>query len=134
MRVRKRIHTAMGHENGADYLILPEHRHTDKTADAALSNVVLDLARRRQKPWVALVVTYAEHAPGADDGDWVPGVAQGARPAPPILRELLRGEVVAGNQVNALAIESVDVSEEPIAQPNGITDDRIEHRLDVRRR
>src|SRR5712691_1537725 len=47
------------------------------------------------------------------------------------LLEAVGGEVVLGDMMDQLAVELIERAEEPVAQPHGASDDRVEDRLHV---
>jgi hypothetical protein len=65
-----------------------------------------------------------------------PGITAGPAWArrPDTMRFVQRfgGEVVLGDEVDELAVKPKERAEDPVAQPDGVSDDRVEDRLHVR--
>ena len=115
-------------DDDAERLALAQHRHTQHSAPAHGRGKPLIVVRIGQR------VLQSDHRPGEDGSSGYLRKVGPHRVLGPKQLHIVRAHVVAGDEMEQLAIEAEHVRKQAAAESDSVAHDRLEHRLHVGRR
>ena len=115
-------------DDDADRLALAQHRHAQHPVPAHGRGKLLIVVRIGQR------VLQSDHRPGEHDPSGDLGRVGPHRVLGPQQLHIARADVVAGDEMEQLAIEAEHVGKQAAAQSDRVAHDRLEHRLHLGRR
>ena len=126
--LRHRSSLGPADDDDAERLALAQHRHAQHAAPAHGRGKSLIVVRIGQR------VLQSDHRPGEDGSSGYLGRVGPHRVLGPKQLDIVRAHVVAGDEMEQLAIEAEHVRKHASAESDSVAHDRLEHRLHVGRR